>query len=89
MRDIWVRFQRRKELAKLGTAAVLNGLGVKRTPPPGRDDVNWEANACATLEQYGFKPSRDTPLYKYFPMPLGDIADDLLALPTKELLFLT
>jgi len=85
VRNIWLRQQRRIELAKIGTPKeVRPGVPCSnRTDSVRRGSPNWEANACATFEHYGFRPSRDGELRTLYPAPIDDLASDTFGLPTK------
>jgi hypothetical protein len=78
----WARCRRRKELAKKGVAAIRGSYTSQDREALSRDDENWEANACATFERYGFLPRRDGHVASLYPSPLEDVARETLGLPT-------
>lgn len=80
---LWGRFQRREELAKVGSVkrVLSSQLWDGRTALVDRQNPGWEAHTCATFAFHGFKMRRDGSHRMLYPRPLDNLAHDVLALP--------
>lgn len=83
--SIWKCYQQRKLLSLHGKVkqVLKTNKATGRTKLLSRSEADWEANACATFEHYGFRPSREGHLKSLYPHPLRGLARNTLALPIK------
>jgi hypothetical protein len=82
---IWRSRQQRLIRASRGEIKHIlpNKVVTGRTLLLDRSRPDWECHACATFEHHGFRPSIDGHLKSLYPHPLGEMATDVLGLPTK------
>ncbi|MDN8037038.1 hypothetical protein [Burkholderia vietnamiensis] len=80
---LWSRFQRRQKLAEVGRVKKVLSSHVfdGRTSLIDRQNPAWKAHACATFAFHGFKMRSDGSNRTLYPHPLGNLAQDVLALP--------
>ncbi|MEM5295440.1 hypothetical protein VSR82_13965 [Burkholderia sp. JPY481] len=80
---LWSRFQRRRQLAKVGEVKMVLSpqFSDGRSALIDRQNPDWEAHTCATFEFHGFHGRCDGRNRTLYPHPLEDIASDILALP--------
>lgn len=81
---IWNRLKRRRQLAKKGAVkeVLLSRAVTGRGMLIDRENPDWKANACATFEKVGFQMRSEGRPRTLYPTKLGDMASEVLALPT-------